>query len=60
MYVRKYVSWSLTRRILAQKAGLNDMPQEYLMFHLMENCLLSENDYHLVLTAIDMSKKITL
>ena len=40
----------------AKKAGLSDMPQEYLMFHIMENALLSTNEYRLVLSGIDMSK----
>ena len=53
--MKQYISGFDSKYVLAQKAGLNEMPQEYLMFHLLENCLLSENDYRLVMTAIDMS-----
>ena len=55
--MKQYISGFDAKYVLAQKAGLNAMPQEYLMFHLMENCNLHESEYRLVMSAIDMSKK---
>ena len=60
MTMKAYISGFDAKYILAQKAGLTDLPQEYLMFHIMENCLLSKNDYRLVLSSIDLEKKDTL
>ena len=36
--MKQYISGFDAKYVLAQKSGLTEMPQEYLMFHLMENC----------------------
>ena len=60
MTMKAYISGFDAKYILAQKAGLTDLPQEHLMFHIMVNCLLLKNDYCLVLSSIDLEKKTTL
>ena len=60
MTMRQYISGFDAKYTLAQKAGLTAMPQEYLMFHVMENCLLTSNEYRLVMSGIDMTKKDSL
>ena len=60
MNMKSYISGFDAKYVMAQKAGLTEMPQEYLMYHLMENCLLSDVNYRLVLSSIDFSKKTTL
>ena len=58
--MKAYISAFDAKYVLAQKAGLTAMPEEYLMFHLMENSGLSEHEYRLVMSGIDMSKKTEL
>ena len=60
MNMKTYISGFDAKYVLAKKAGLTDLPQEYLMYHLMENCLLSDVNYRLVLSSIDLEKKNTL
>ena len=58
--MRQYITGFDAKYTLAKKSGLTDLPQEYLMFHIMENCLLSDVNYRLVLSSIDFTKKTTL
>ena len=58
--MRQYITGFDAKYTLAKKSGLTDLPQEYLMFHIMENCKLTANEYRLVMSGIDMSKKETL
>ena len=58
--IQQYISEFDQAYQSAKNTGLTDLPDQYLMYMLLENALLKDQDYRLVLTSIDLTKENTL
>ena len=57
MSMQNYIAGFDAAYRIAKNKGLPEMPEPYLMFQIMENSLLSDNEYRMVLTSVDMTKE---
>ena len=58
--IQQYISSFDQAYTSAQNSGLTALPDQYLMYMLLENSQMKDQDYRLVLTSIDLSKANTL
>ena len=58
--MQQYISEFDRAYTTAKNGGLTDLPQQYLMYMLMENALLKDQDFRLVLSSIDFTKTDSL
>ena len=60
MGVTHYITGFEAKYSAAKATGLGEMPQPYLMFMVIDNCMISEQDRKFVMAGVDLQQKTKL